>query len=96
MISPSSKTFSSLGSSISFANVIEGDEIRARIQSATTPDELLSALGDVLHTLPALTDAQQAIPGIKFDWVVEEESGQFVKYEVRIPTRFFYRHIPLA
>ena len=31
-----------------------------------------SSMGDVLHTLPALTDAQQAIPGIKFDWVVEE------------------------
>lgn len=31
-----------------------------------------SSLGDVVHTLPALTDAQQAIPGIRFDWVVEE------------------------
>ena len=31
-----------------------------------------SSMGDVLHTLPALTDAQQAIPGIKFDWVVED------------------------
>ena len=31
-----------------------------------------SSLGDVIHTLPALTDAQAAIPGIRFDWVVEE------------------------
>ncbi len=31
-----------------------------------------SSLGDVVHTLPALTDAQHAIPGIEFDWVVEE------------------------
>ncbi len=31
-----------------------------------------SSLGDVVHTLPALTDAQTAIPGIHFDWVVEE------------------------
>ncbi|MDP3516586.1 MAG: lipopolysaccharide heptosyltransferase I [Pseudohongiella sp.] len=31
-----------------------------------------SSLGDVLHTLPALTDAMQAIPGLKADWVVEE------------------------
>lgn len=31
-----------------------------------------SSLGDVIHTLPALTDAAQAIPGIQFDWVVEE------------------------
>jgi heptosyltransferase-1 len=31
-----------------------------------------SSLGDVIHTLPALTDAAHAIPGIQFDWVVEE------------------------
>lgn len=31
-----------------------------------------SSLGDVVHTLPALTDAQRAVPGIQFDWVVEE------------------------
>lgn len=31
-----------------------------------------SSLGDVVHTLPALTDAQRALPGITFDWVVEE------------------------
>ena len=35
-----------------------------------------SSMGDVLHTLPALTDAQQAIPGIQFDWVVEEGFAQ--------------------
>lgn len=31
-----------------------------------------SSLGDVIHTLPALTDAAAALPGIRFDWVVEE------------------------
>ena len=31
-----------------------------------------SSMGDVIHTLPALTDAAAAIPGIRFDWVVEE------------------------
>lgn len=31
-----------------------------------------SSMGDVLHSLPALTDAMRAIPGIRFDWVVEE------------------------
>lgn len=30
-----------------------------------------SSLGDVIHTLPALTDAVQAIPDITFDWLVE-------------------------
>jgi heptosyltransferase-1 len=32
----------------------------------------MSSLGDVIHTLPALTDAWRALPGICFDWVVEE------------------------
>lgn len=31
-----------------------------------------SSLGDIVHTFPALTDASNAIPGIQFDWVVEE------------------------
>lgn len=32
----------------------------------------ISSLGDILHTLPALTDAVREMPGIRFDWVVEE------------------------
>jgi heptosyltransferase-1 len=31
-----------------------------------------SSLGDILHTLPALTDAGNALPRIQFTWVVEE------------------------
>lgn len=31
-----------------------------------------SSLGDVIHTLPALTDAAQQYPDICFDWLVEE------------------------
>lgn len=31
-----------------------------------------SSLGDVVHTLPALTDAMRAIPGLTADWVAEE------------------------
>ncbi len=31
-----------------------------------------SSLGDVIHTLPAVTDAATAMPAIRFDWVVEE------------------------
>ena len=30
-----------------------------------------SSMGDLIHTLPAITDAQSAIPGIRFDWVSE-------------------------
>lgn len=31
----------------------------------------MSSMGDVIHTLPALTDALQAIPDLKIDWVIE-------------------------
>lgn len=31
-----------------------------------------SSLGDIVHTLPALTDAARAVSGIRFDWVAEE------------------------
>lgn len=31
-----------------------------------------SSLGDVIHTLPALSDALAANPNVRFDWVVEE------------------------
>ena len=39
-----------------------------------------SSLGDVVHTLPALTDAQAAIPGIRFDWVVEEAFAEIPRW----------------
>lgn len=32
----------------------------------------MSSMGDLIHTLPAITDAQKALPNIHFDWVVEE------------------------
>lgn len=35
-----------------------------------------SSMGDVLHTLPALTDALQVYPDIRFDWAVEEGFAQ--------------------
>jgi len=31
-----------------------------------------SSLGDVLHTLPAVSDASSQLPDVRFDWVVEE------------------------
>lgn len=31
-----------------------------------------SSLGDIIHTLPAVSDAVRAIPGLQIDWVVEE------------------------
>ena len=35
-----------------------------------------SSMGDVIHTLPALTDAQKAIPSLSIDWVVEENFAE--------------------
>jgi heptosyltransferase-1 len=35
-----------------------------------------SSMGDVIHTFPALSDAARAIPGIRFDWVVEESFSE--------------------
>ncbi|MDO4626726.1 MAG: lipopolysaccharide heptosyltransferase RfaC [Pasteurellaceae bacterium] len=35
-----------------------------------------SSMGDILHTLPALTDAQYAIPHLQIDWVVEENFAE--------------------
>jgi len=35
-----------------------------------------SSLGDVIHTLPALSDAQRALGDIQFDWVVEENFAE--------------------
>src|SRR5262249_15676618 len=32
----------------------------------------LTSLGDLIHALPALSDAQDATPGIEFDWVIDE------------------------
>ena len=31
-----------------------------------------SSMGDVIHTLPALTDALAALPNLQVDWVVED------------------------
>ena len=50
-----------------------------------------SSMGDVLHTLPALTDAQQAIPDIQFDWVVEEGFAQIPSWHAAVD-----RVIPVA
>lgn len=35
-----------------------------------------SSLGDVLHTLPAVTEAAQLVPHVRFDWVVEENFAE--------------------
>jgi len=50
-----------------------------------------SSLGDVIHTLPALTDASKAIPGVRFDWVVEEAFAEIPAWHPAVE-----RVIPIA
>jgi heptosyltransferase-1 len=40
----------------------------------------MSSLGDVIHTLPAVSDATRAVPGIQFDWVVEEAFAEIPEW----------------
>ncbi|MBB1202245.1 lipopolysaccharide heptosyltransferase RfaC [Enterobacteriaceae bacterium 89] len=47
-----------------------------------------SSMGDVLHTLPALTDAARAIPGIRFDWAVEEGFAQIPTWHESVDNVF--------
>jgi heptosyltransferase-1 len=59
-----------------------------------------SSLGDVIHTLPALTDASQALPGIRFDWVVEESFAEIPAWHPAVDTIIpvalrRWRHRPL-
>lgn len=50
-----------------------------------------SSMGDVIHTLPALTDVQKAIPNIQFDWVVEEAFAEIPRWHSAVN-----RVIPVA
>lgn len=35
-----------------------------------------SSMGDLIHTLPAVSDAKKALPALQFDWVVEESFAE--------------------
>jgi heptosyltransferase-1 len=39
----------------------------------------ITSMGDLIQTLPALTDAAIALPGIKFDWLAEESFQEIPK-----------------
>lgn len=45
-----------------------------------------SSMGDVIHTLPAITDAVKAFPSITFDWVVEENFVEIPRLHPQIKT----------
>lgn len=47
-----------------------------------------SSMGDVIHTLPAVTDAARHISGIEFDWVVEENFAEIPRWHPSIKQIF--------
>ena len=50
-----------------------------------------SSLGDVIHTLPAITDAKRAHPSLIVDWVVEENFADIPRWHPAVD-----RVIPIA
>ena len=50
-----------------------------------------SSMGDVIHTLPALADAQKVIPNLSIDWVVEENFAEIPRWHSAVN-----RVIPIA
>lgn len=44
----------------------------------------ISSMGDIIHTLPALTDALHVIPNISFDWIVEKNFSEIPKWHPAI------------
>ncbi|MFZ0219075.1 MAG: lipopolysaccharide heptosyltransferase I [Candidatus Aquirickettsiella sp.] len=51
----------------------------------------MSSMGDIIHTLPAVTDAAKVIANVQFDWVVEEAFTEIPKWHKQVQ-----RIIPIA
>ncbi|MGQ9427151.1 lipopolysaccharide heptosyltransferase RfaC [Gilvimarinus sp. F26214L] len=58
-----------------------------------------SSMGDVIHALPALTDARRALPNVVFDWVVEEAFAEIpswhpaVDHVIPVAIRRWRKHL---
>jgi heptosyltransferase-1 len=48
----------------------------------------LSSMGDVVHTMPALTDAARAHPAIQFDWAVDESFADIPRWHSHVEQVF--------
>lgn len=46
----------------------------------------LTSMGDLIHALPAITDAAKAIPGITFDWVIEKNFSEIARWHPSVKT----------
>ncbi len=52
----------------------------------------LASLGDLIHLLPALSDAASAIPGIQFDWVVDKNLQEIPLWHLSVHRVFLTNH----
>lgn len=62
----------------------------------------MSSMGDLIQMFPALTDATQALPGIRFDWVTEDSFKDIPNLHpsidkiIPLPSRRWKKNIKLA
>jgi len=52
----------------------------------------LTSLGDLIHALPALTDAKNAYPEIQFDWVIDENFQEVASWHKAVSNVFTTNH----
>src|SRR5579885_3158758 len=52
----------------------------------------LTSLGDLIHALPAITDAYRAFPNIEFDWMVDENFKEIATWHPAVKRTFTTNH----
>ncbi len=52
----------------------------------------LTSMGDLIHALPALTDAAKKIPNIEFDWVVDENFSEVPLWHPKVKSVITTNH----
>ena len=52
----------------------------------------LTSMGDLMHALPALTDASKKIPNIEFDWVVDESFSEVPLWHPKVKSVITTNH----
>ena len=52
----------------------------------------LTSMGDLMHALPALTDASKQIPNIEFDWVVDENFSEVPLWHPKVKSVLTTNH----
>jgi len=52
----------------------------------------LTSLGDLIHALPALSDAQDARPGLEFDWVIDENFREIASWHPAVKSVITTNH----